>query len=64
MDSMKISELIKSLRELKKKFGDVPVLLSSDEEGNSYGTISEDSFGRDATEKYIIIYPWRDYPNL
>ena len=35
------------------------VLLSSDSEGNSYGTISDKSFG--LTEKNnLIIYPWEE----
>lgn len=36
---MKISEVVKVLNQYKKKFGDLDVVYSSDEEGNSYGKV-------------------------
>jgi len=46
--TMKISELIAALEELKSEIGDLPVLMSRDEEGNSFGTLSRDgSFGHE-----------------
>lgn len=38
---MKISELIKALQEAQKECGDVPVILSSDSEGNDFGTLDK-----------------------
>ena len=46
LKTMKISELIAALEELKSEAGDLPIVMSSDEEGNSFGTFSADgSFG-------------------
>lgn len=36
---MKLNELIKVLQEIKKELGNVPVIISSDSEGNSFGTL-------------------------
>ena len=38
LDAMKVSELIKMLQQIKKEAGDLPVVISHDEEGNSFGT--------------------------
>ena len=38
---MKLNDLIKVLQEIKKDIGNVPVVLSSDTEGNSWGTLKE-----------------------
>lgn len=70
---MKIKQLIKRLQGIEKKYGDIPVILSSDEEGNSYSSIdSEWSFGSITDEENnpdkvigVCIYPfenfWDDY---
>ena len=36
---MKVSVLIKNLQKLKKQYGDIEVITSSDDEGNSYSPI-------------------------
>ena len=36
---MKVSDLIKRLQVLEKEYGDVQVITSSDDEGNSYSPI-------------------------
>lgn len=36
---MKISEMIEGLEELKKEFGDLELVYSSDEEGNYFGKV-------------------------
>lgn len=41
---MRISELTKKLNQLKKQFGDVQVVLASDSEGNSFGSIDHTCF--------------------
>ena len=66
---MKIKQLITKLKTIEKKYGDIPVILSSDEEGNSYSNIDEKW---DEKSKHlespvigICIYPfenfWDDY---
>jgi len=56
---MKISKMIKGLKEVKKEVGDVEVYLSSDSEGNSFSTTdAEQSFSWD--KKKLIIYPFSE----
>lgn len=56
--TMKVSELIKALKDVKKLMGDAPVFLSGDSEGNSYGSVDVCSiFGGGGV---IIISPWMD----
>ena len=38
---MKISELKQYLSRVEKEFGDLPVVISCDSEGNSYGTLNK-----------------------
>ena len=38
---MTLDKLIKILQEIKKAVGNVPVVLSSDSEGNSFGKLNE-----------------------
>lgn len=38
---MTINELIKVLCEAKKQYGNVPVILSADTEGNGFGTLDK-----------------------
>lgn len=60
---MRLSSLISHLQELEKimkkdfKIKDPKVVMSSDGEGNSYGSISADSFTVDKQTKSLIIYP-------
>ena len=51
---MKISDMILLLSKAKEKYGDVDVLLASDEEGNGYGNV-DDVTGYD--NKKLLIYP-------
>lgn len=68
MKSDKLSDLIKVLQMVKKDFGDLPVYLSTDSEGNSYGsingsmsigTINKGDDGNGDTVA-IAIYPWQE----
>jgi hypothetical protein len=46
MKTIKISELIIALEELKSRAGDLPIVMSRDPEGNGFGTLSiEESYG-------------------
>lgn len=38
---MLINDLIKTLADISSKHGNIPVVLSSDSEGNSFGTLNE-----------------------
>jgi len=65
MDTLTISELIKKMQDLKKKCGDASVFLSSDEEGNMLGSLNARlSFGWDNENKYVVLYPFEQEPNL
>lgn len=56
MRTLKLSELIQLLETLKRDFGDLPVVLSSDSEGNSLGTIiGVQDVG--CLDDVIILYP-------
>lgn len=63
---MTIKELIKELKDVQKRVGNVPVVLSSDEEGNSYSTLNKGSvsYAVDFNNKNrvvgVILYPWTE----
>ena len=62
---MKISELIKKLEISIKEFGDLPIIVSADSEGNSFGTLNTRSIcliqDFDTSEpKGICLYPFAD----
>lgn len=54
--SLTVSQLIKELEDLKKVYGDREVILSSDPEGNNFGTIEKD-FSLTVDDELIILYP-------
>lgn len=66
-----ISEFIKKLEDIKKDMGDLPLVISSDSEGNSFGTlhgysslgaIFDEKDGKPDTDKplALAIYPWEE----
>ena len=56
MKTLKLSELVQLLEMVKRDFGDLPVVLSSDSEGNSLGTIiGTQDVG--CLDDVIILYP-------
>ena len=60
---MKISKLIKALREIKKENGNLEVYLSSDSEGNSFSTTDyEHGFYWD--KEKVVIYPFKENIDL
>ena len=59
---MKISVLIKHLKSIKEQCGNVSCYLSSDAEGNSFGTIEDDSFSFDKAK--VVIFPCREHCDL
>ena len=60
LKTLKISELIKVLEQFKKELGDMPIILESDPEGNSMGTISKDSIAWDKTKlgNTLFLFPF------
>lgn len=55
---MNINKLIACLRELQGDNGNVTVAISSDPEGNSFGTLTaEMSFDYDSETGVLVIYP-------
>ena len=64
IETMKISELIKDLMIAMNQLGDIPVIHSRDEEGNSYNTIKSDSISYMDTDKagrVLVLYPFEEY---
>jgi len=58
---MKISKLRSILLQIKKEQGDLEIYMSSDSEGNSYGTLGKEA--RDSIhwdEKRVILYPFQE----
>jgi len=63
MKTMKISELIAALENLKSKAGDLPIVMARDPEGNSFGTINKSySFGYE--NGIATIWPWKERADL
>lgn len=57
-ETIKISTLIKKLQEIQARFGDLPVCMSADSEGNSFGIISPEGEELvDAGSGVIVLYP-------
>lgn len=64
IETIKISELIKDLMIAMNQLGDIPVIHSRDEEGNSYNTIKSDSISYMDTDKagrVLVLYPFEEY---
>lgn len=57
----KVDDVIKILKDVKDAFGNIDVFISTDSEGNSYGTIDkEHSLGWDEKHKFVIFYPYEE----
>ena len=64
IETIKISELIKDLMIAMNQLGDIPVIHSRDEEGNSYNTIKSDTISYMDTDKagrVLVLYPFEEY---
>ena len=65
--SIKIKDLIKALETVLQEKGNVPVVMSCDEEGNGFGTISAEDPITDCMSFYrdlLILYPWSERNEL
>lgn len=54
---MKLSKLIKELQKIHKEVGEQEVMLSGDDEGNYFGTITEDSFSPEYIKGTMVLFP-------
>ena len=55
---MKVKELISILKECDENAN---VYLSSDSEGNNFGTLTEHSFEHNSDLNFYILYPYEEY---
>ena len=62
METIQISQMIKQLKGIKRKYGDLMIAMSHDTEGNGYGTIHiSDSFSVEEGKygpRYLILWPY------
>ena len=60
LKTLKISELIKILEQFKKELGDMPIILESDPEGNSMGTLNIETVTWDKTKlgNTLFLFPY------
>lgn len=67
-ETIKINKLIKELQKISDIFGDIPVVLSRDEEGNAYSTMDpSDRFSLTCTavdRGVLILYPYHEYVEI
>ena len=63
-----IKKLIEELQKISDIFGDIPVVLSRDEEGNSYSTMDPSNrFYLTCTavdRGVLILYPYKEYVEI
>ena len=65
-NTIRITDLIKGLHEVLESEGNLPVVMSRDEEGNGFNTISEDFIGDCVSIQngLCVIYPWAERQEL
>ena len=67
-NTIKLSDLIKNLQEIKAEVGDLPVAVAKDHEGNGFSTLSVNDFISDCTsvEKngILVLWPWAELEDL
>lgn len=59
--SLTISQLVKLLNQFKKQEGNLEVVLSSDPEGNSFGTIGAPEMSIGVEDGMLIMYPLEQF---
>ena len=66
VSTIKLVDLIKGLQEVLESEGNIPVVMSRDEEGNGFNTLSED-FVSDCVSiqnGICVLYPWAERQEL
>lgn len=67
VSTIKLIDLIKGLQEVLDSEGNIPVVMSRDEEGNGFNTLSADDFVNDCVsidQGICILYPWAERMEL
>lgn len=61
--TMKLADVIRELQSLHQEFGNLPVYMSGDSEGNHFGTLAKPSFTipRHDSPEYVCLYPNEEY---
>ncbi len=62
MQTMSVKKLIARLKLIEKQCGDLPVVLSSDSEGNNFGTVNHTTVG--VCNGLVLIMPYCDCVEL
>jgi len=66
--TIKIKKFIEELQKISDIFGDIPVVLSRDEEGNAYSTMDpSNNFSVTCTavdRGVLILYPYKEYVEI
>lgn len=62
----KLSELIDKLKEYKRIYGDIPVVMAREVEGERFATINQTNLGSsfDVEHGFMIIYPYDELLEL
>jgi len=63
VSTIKLIDLIKGLQEVLESEGNIPVVMSKDEEGNGFNTLSSEDFVNDCVsidQGICILYPWAE----
>jgi hypothetical protein len=67
VSTIKLVDLIKGLQEVLAAEGNLPVVMSRDEEGNGFNTLSAEDFTSDCVsveQGICILYPWAERQDL
>ena len=66
VSTIKLMDLIKGLQEVLASEGNIPVVMSRDEEGNDFNTLSEDVVSDCVSIQngICVLYPWTERQDL
>lgn len=66
VSTIKLIDLIKGLQEVLESEGNIPVVMSRDEEGNGFNTLSEDFVSDSVSIQngICVLYPWAERQDL
>ena len=67
VETIKLADLIKGLQEVLASEGNLPVVMSRDEEGNGFNTLSTDDLVNDCVsiqQGICVLYPWSERNEL
>lgn len=66
VSTIKLVDLIKGLQEVLESEGNIPVVMSRDEEGNGFNTLSEDFISDCVSIQngICVLYPWAERQDL